>query len=808
MNSNGQRKSTIFLLGLSILFLFFGIILGQKKLVIVPSPSELSEKMNKFWLGMGSTKVPTLKVNIDIDQLILLNESKSIAKSFDLLNEKVKRPVSAKVNVKGRVYRAKMRLKGDVEDHYGKFDDKWSFKVNMKGEGRFLGFKEFSLQHPATRGYLNELTFHHFLRKMGIISLRYKLVNLEVNAKNLGIYLLEEHFNNDLLRSNEKQPGPIVKFDETFMWAHEKIFGYDPISDHQTFSSTSVGSFGGKKNKDLSRAFELLSKLQSSNPDFAVILDLKEFAHFVAVIDLFAGVHALRWHNLRFYYDIQKDKLVPVAFDGNTGGVISRLSINLGGRHQGVQLNEKLYNGLFSNEEFLSNYIQALLKISQQSYLAEAFKELAPIIQNYSAVLQDEFPGFDYSFKSIVERNAEIIRSHFKVERLVLTYLNPDKKNELGIVNLSSLPIKIVRVLGKSQKINIDSEIIYPQHNFQNASRKIIKLDEPLLGVDYKIEYKVFNTRELFQGNIKNWPFNTPFRSLKFDGKEKNLGKIKSFHQIELLELSKDENILKFKPGKLIIDKKYEFGDKSIVVGPGTHLLFKGSGAIFSEGPVQIAGTQENPVVIEIDETVGDSVINLRNGMVSIENLAILDNRTISKQPLMVFQENKVSLRNSIAQKLAGTLDFLNSEVSLDNLSFKNPQLRPLNFKYSLISADNLYFENAKNGALEFIGSGGKILNVDFNGVLGTALANFDSSRILIENARFNNVVVGVKNINGSIVFLNQFKLFNTQIGFESRNLDDLKRPSIVVLNSKAQNSIQNVVHPSKIVKPSTIIWR
>ena len=52
-------------------------------------------------------------------------------------------------------------------------------------------------------------------KEEGIISLRYNFVNFFINGENLGIYVLEEHFDNEtLIENNRKRKGPIIKFYE------------------------------------------------------------------------------------------------------------------------------------------------------------------------------------------------------------------------------------------------------------------------------------------------------------------------------------------------------------------------------------------------------------------------------------------------------------------------------------------------------------------------------------------------------------------------------------------------------------------
>ena len=99
--------------------------------------------------------------------------------------------------------RVKIRLKGDGIDHLR--GEKWSFRVRARGEGTLLGMKQFSLHHPRVRNWAYEWLGHRAMRREGVVSLRYKFVDLSLNGKSLGIYALEEHFEKRLIGETRRE---------------------------------------------------------------------------------------------------------------------------------------------------------------------------------------------------------------------------------------------------------------------------------------------------------------------------------------------------------------------------------------------------------------------------------------------------------------------------------------------------------------------------------------------------------------------------------------------------------------------------
>ena len=120
---------------------------------------------------------------------------------------------------------AKIRLKGDWTDHLQ--GDKWSFRIHLKSDGQILHFRQFSLQTPETRNFLNEWAFHENLLQEGILTTRYDFINVLLNGDLLGIYAIEEHFAPELIESQGRRQGVIIRFDEDLLWDNRANFWQD-----------------------------------------------------------------------------------------------------------------------------------------------------------------------------------------------------------------------------------------------------------------------------------------------------------------------------------------------------------------------------------------------------------------------------------------------------------------------------------------------------------------------------------------------------------------------------------------------------
>ncbi|MEL7222895.1 MAG: CotH kinase family protein, partial [Bacteroidota bacterium] len=111
----------------------------------------------------------------------------------------------------------KLRLKGDWLDHLR--GNKWSYRIKLKGSDAWDGMQTFSLHSPVARYHLHEWLLHKWWKTQDVLTPRYDFVELLVNGESRGIYAFEEHFQKQLVESQERREGPIVKFSEEGFWS-------------------------------------------------------------------------------------------------------------------------------------------------------------------------------------------------------------------------------------------------------------------------------------------------------------------------------------------------------------------------------------------------------------------------------------------------------------------------------------------------------------------------------------------------------------------------------------------------------------
>ena len=106
--------------------------------------------------------------SLNIQKLSYLRNQALMNQDGVIMEEFKSETVKEKLTYKGKSYKADLSLTGQNMDHINNAY-KWSFRVNLKGEGRIDGIKKFTLLVPHTRGsdQLSEFIGHKLMKHVG-----------------------------------------------------------------------------------------------------------------------------------------------------------------------------------------------------------------------------------------------------------------------------------------------------------------------------------------------------------------------------------------------------------------------------------------------------------------------------------------------------------------------------------------------------------------------------------------------------------------------------------------------------------------
>ena len=426
------------------------------------------------------------KTNLDLIQLTFSEKAfKKIKKkrlkalAIGILETGDSDYVPVTVSFNGEDFRAEARLKGDWTDHLK--GEKWSFRIKLKNDKTILGMRKFSIHHPQTRGfyYLSEWLYLKAIKREELVGLRYNFLEgaIHIKIKNsanyesrdVGIYAMEETFDKRTLESNGMKESVILKFSEQHWWDEVKKsievgspYGY-LWNDYANFNLIDRAKFpilpfseektvlDGTMNAHFKLGKELLESVYTGEATLDEAFDVQKLAKQNAILNLFGAIHGTYIINLRFYYNPITSLLEPIAFDGNSGGKLTKYT-----------------HFMFLNKEkdsvYLKELAHALQEVSQPKYLQELVDEYRMDMEGLMMPLKKEFntKGF---LMSNLEYNQEILRG--ELQRLIDLYNIKDIKTERNYIEELKMP---------DVKTWINNNILLTQSKAKRKNKDVYKL--------------------------------------------------------------------------------------------------------------------------------------------------------------------------------------------------------------------------------------------------------------------------------------------------------------------------------------------
>lgn len=635
-------------------------------------------------------------------------------------------PVSVKWNDEEAT--GEMRLKGHMLDHLE--GDKWSFRIKLNGEDRCRGMKRFSLQHPGTRNYAYEWFFHEILRREGIIALQYDFISLSVNGKDLGVYALEEHFAEELLSSNNRPSGAILRFNPNLYWVGrlnndlEETRIIEEFSKYQTAFLEPYDRGRVMKDENLLNNFLqaqlLLEEFRSGKKSTSEVFDVEKLAKYHAIIDLVGGYHSLDWSDIKYYLNDSTGKIEPVGYESFGVREIPRLA----GMYNFIEepRSTNIYhNVLFSDSTFFSAYIHELKRISNPGYLDRLLTETQDELNKKLSILNHEFP-YKVFDPSLYYRNQKLIKTYMDLPKGVHGYFSDISSDSIALFlgAINSLPVEVtgLEIDGKIQEVRpilIKSKkqsalVDYKEYTIPLSSKAVKKYDKSSI---IRVAWTLLGNDELKYSEIFNRPF-----LIKVNESPRG----ESLPFILLNESTKEGIIPK---GTYFIDADYRVeGLNRLRISAGTRLIFKPGAKLWVECRTIFEGTQEKPIYITAPPVPGDfMVFNMSGKGVVRMRYAILTGS--DQSGTLVQNGGKIYADNCLITSSQPILRLNKTFGSLSNLAFED-------CNHSTIILDNAQVN--LNG-IRVCRSDDPVIEVLLGGVKVSSLYSRDSSNFLYMHA-------------------------------------------------------------------------
>ena len=776
--------------------------------------------------------LPDIEIDLSLKSYNKINSKREEALVLNRLITSDSDFVNAKIKYQGKATKVKIRLKGDLADHWD--SEKFSFRVEVKGGHSFMGMTRFSLQQPGTRGDTSQWLFLQNLRKEDLLAVKFEFINLKINGKDMGVYALEEHFTKELLETQKRREGVIISFDEHRFWSKfppsQSNLSWNAVyqtSDLNVRNTKQVESSPTlSKQKEI--ALNLLRGFQENKLQGEQVFDTAKLGKFLAICRIWNAEHALLLHNINFYLNPITCLLEPIGFDAMPG--INKQSPWCYFTEGRLPVN--WVNQALKSSEIAESYIKNLWAYSSETYLVnlqESFESSELhyrrlllhnlIMSSDSDIWSSNYSLLNYDVWNMLKERFSLIRNELAEKKPILAYSNLSHENplaiDLHIRNALTQPVEIVSFHRGDKQWNpknviasslapppslFRGKIILPNQNFGNnllmndhifslaLNETIEKNHSPLqikcriLGVEKIVEIEV---------PIPYFPF-----------------------QVESLPLSKTEyaiydkyEFISKKGDNILISKGTHFIQEDLIFPPahkiiidkGTKLLFSQNACLISRSPIQAKGTQDAPIVFTATDEywpgilVTNTVHRSHFEHVTFQNVTGVGTLVNAKG---IERDGWVT---------TGGLTFHYSPVEIIKCKFEGSYAEDaLNIFSSSFAINKTLFINVVSDAFDGDFVDGNVTECIFNHIGGDAI-DFSGSNALISQTSISNVKdKGLSAGEGSIVNFRNSSLHNVNFGIASKDKSLVTAENIIITNAKtaglAAYQKKNTFGPAEII--------
>lgn len=696
--------------------------------------------------------LPTLVVDIPFRNQEILRAKREEALALGVLIQQDGDMVSAEIRIDDRQVPVRLRLKGDQPDHYD--SDKWSMRIEVRGDDHVLGMRRFSLQHPKVRRYQAEPLFMETLGYNDVLRVRYEFVNVVVNGEDKGIMALEEHFSKELLESQARREGVIVRFDESNFWDYQRAGGAWRSSPYDSYRNSRVRTFGAGAiaespalSAQYASAVGMLRSFAYDRVPASDVFDIDATAAYLAALELWGSWQSIQWNDMRFYLDPLTMKLEPIGYDAGLRLHSDVRAITLG--------REPIYAAMLADPAIRAAFLGKLRALCHDVLNGELGGKLARLQDEYLQLLRHEYLLLEPMDLELLEEraafllelsDAELLREPETYPRRILypalvqaNLIEEQGSTYLELANHLPEPVTVKSIEWR----DIESGARVPAAMsaamglpFEIAPTMVGRIPEFVrLDLDAPADNAV---RELVVvASYENWPQDRDIVAVRYfplltdsPVPESTLQEQLQVHQF--LEAGQGEKSLAIKPGRWSVARDIVVPEGvTLSAGAGTVLEFAPGTAIISRGPVMFNGSEDEPIVLRPSGTEPwQGIAVLRAGAKSVLRHVDIENT------------------NGVARgswEMAGGTNFYHSDVDFEDVSITRHQGQDaLNIVRSHFDISRLAITDAKYDGFDGDFTTGTIrdsifVSVGPNAGGGDAI-DVSGSDVVVENVRFDRV--------------------------------------------------------------------
>lgn len=223
-----------------------------------------------------------------------------------------------KINIERRWFKARMRIRGDLARHWSQ--PVKSFRIELLA-GTWKGMTELDLIIPEDKGYELEAVAYEWAALLKIPVTYYEYVDVQINHKKLGTYLLLERSGQagELIGENNAWLNSI---DPTYKSIYKNVSverdSFNPLSlEPSIYKASNKSTSAQLAMTHFSYMLEEMKvAVQSNSPvNWEKYLDREAAAKWAALVILLGSIHPTFGDNLRWAYAKESKTFSPLLYD-------------------------------------------------------------------------------------------------------------------------------------------------------------------------------------------------------------------------------------------------------------------------------------------------------------------------------------------------------------------------------------------------------------------------------------------------------------------------------------------------------------
>lgn len=791
--------------------------------------------------------IPSILTENNLEEVRLDIKFKHLSKIEQKRQEALKRDqlissdadfVPGKISTQENSLDCKLRLKGDLSDHWE--NHKYSLRIRLKNGGTLFGMSSFSLQRPVTRGNTSQFLFLESLRRENLMAVRYKFVNLTINGKSMGVYAMEEHFSKELAESQKRRDGVMISFDEYRYWKNLDA----PLTSAQLASSYQSAEINIRNNKRTQEsplllkqkvtAINLLRGFQEKKLHGDEVFSPDKLGRFLAICRLWNAEHAFLLHNINFYYDPITSRLEPIGFDGMPLSYVTAPYCYF----SAGEIPDNWVNHALRSPQIAKSYVKHLQLFARQSYIDKLKNDLAPkelplrrtlfsnlFWESTADIWKSDGTLIKYNPWNNLAERVRNIRRELEEDVPAMTYARPAKGNssdlEIIVRNALTQPIEIIGFENSNDNWSAKAQLHLPTVAKLDPTKANIVMPLQKFGESSFEGDHVFLIPDYFEKNSTQ------------DEKDS----LNTLHLITRL-LGMDDRIIRlpipidpsrFQPEKLPFTKGsantisqhsflHENGD-AIYVKPGEHevtddltvpphrylripegttLRFHENATFVCKSPILALGSEKKPIILtSIRAKWPGLLIANANGRSELRHVRITNTSGVGHDA------NPHGIDRG-GWTLTGGITFFNSPVDISLCKISDALAEDaLNIVASNFTLKQSVFSDVSSDAFDGDFVNGVITSCSFEGIGGDAI-DFSGSNVKIEKVRvYATADKAISAGEKSQVIVSDSKLENVGYGIAAKDLSEVRAENLQIDKAKvaalAAYQKKSLFGPSKI---------